>query len=45
MKKCDYFLIIAQNIDCGYTLELEPTMYVLGQSNKILLPLQTPIQP
>ena len=21
MEKCDYFLIFAQNIDCGYTLE------------------------
>ena len=21
MKKCDVFLIFAQNIDCGYTLE------------------------
>ena len=21
MKKCDIFLIFAQNIDCGYTLE------------------------
>ena len=21
MKKCDTFLIFAQNIDCGYTLE------------------------
>ena len=22
MKKCDTFLIFAQNIDCGYTLEM-----------------------
>ena len=22
MKNCDIFLIFAQNIDCGYTLEL-----------------------
>ena len=28
-KKIDIFLIFAQNIDCGYTLE--PTIYVLEQ--------------
>ena len=31
MKKCDIFLIFAQNIDCGYTLERVPTIYVLEQ--------------
>ena len=33
-KKIDIFLIFAQNIDCGYTLELPqrvPTIYVLEQ--------------
>ena len=29
VKNCDIFLIIAQNIDCGYTLE--PTIYVSEQ--------------
>ena len=29
-KKNDIFLIFAQNIDCGYTLEV-PTIYVLEQ--------------
>ena len=40
MKKCDIFLIFAQNIDRGYTLDSprslrrfqrEPTIYVLEQ--------------
>ena len=32
-KKIDIFLIVAQNIDCGYTLEPPrvPTIYVLEQ--------------
>ena len=33
-KKIDYFLIPAQNIDCGYSLEPPqrvPTIYVLEQ--------------
>ena len=29
LKNFDIFLIFAQNIDCGYTLE--PTIYVLNQ--------------
>ena len=35
------FNILAQNIDCGYTLERVPTIYVLVQ--KIGAPLQTPV--
>ena len=31
MKNYDIFLIFAQNIDCGYTLERVPTIYVLEQ--------------
>ena len=31
MKIFDFFLIFAQNIDCGYTLERVPTIYVLEQ--------------
>ena len=27
MKNCDIFLIIAQNIDCGYTLEPPQSMF------------------
>ena len=34
MKNCDSFLIFAQNIDCGYTLEPPPTIYVLEQYKK-----------
>ena len=42
MKKCDIFLIFAQNIDRGYTLEPPqwggfsrvPTIYVLKQKKK-----------
>ena len=36
-KNCDIFLIFAQNVDCGYTLEpprrggSKPTIYVLEQ--------------
>ena len=45
------FLIFAQNIDCGYTLELPrqvrrvPTIYVLctAKIRKIGIPLQTPV--
>ena len=29
LENFNYFLIFAQNIDCGYTLE--PTIYVLEQ--------------
>ena len=32
-----YFLISAQNIDCGYSLEPPcPTLYVLGRNMKII---------
>ena len=37
MKNCDSFLIFAQNIDCGYTLEppqLEPPQRVHTIKNK-----------
>ena len=39
MKKCDIFLIFAQIIDCGYTLELRrflrvPIIYVLKQKQE-----------
>ena len=33
MKKVNNFLIFAQNIDRGYTLERVPTIYVLEQNN------------
>ena len=43
VKKFDIFLICAQHIDCGYTLE-PPTIYVLETKiRKIGIPLQTPV--
>ena len=35
-----FFLIFAQNMDCGYTLE--PTIYVLEQKKK---KMYTPVNP
>ena len=37
MKKCDSFLIFAQNLDCGSTLkppQRVPSIYVLKQNKK-----------
>ena len=34
-----FFLIFAQNIDCGYTLKV-PTIYVLGQNKKNVYPFK-----
>ena len=42
MKKCDIFLIFAQNIDFWYTLEPVPTIYVSEQNKKIMY---TPVNP
>ena len=36
-ENVDFFLIFAQNIDCGYTLDVRtasPTIYVLEQNKK-----------
>ena len=41
MKNCDSFLIFAQNIDCGCTLEPPqrvPSIYVLKQNKKKCIP-------
>ena len=42
MKKCDIFLIFAQNIDFGYTLKPVSTIYVSEQNKKIMY---TPVNP
>ena len=41
-KKEDSFLIFAHNIDCGYTLERVPTIYVWSKIKKIMY---TPVNP
>ena len=42
LKKFDIFLIFAQNIDCGYTLE--PTRLCFEpKTRKISIPLHTPV--
>ena len=43
MKNCNIFHIFAQNIDCGYTLEQVPTIYVLEQKLEKCIPLLTQV--
>ena len=42
MKKCDIFLISAQNIDCGYSLEPPRDLCFRAETRKIMHTLANP---